>query len=115
MQRGAYMKFYNCRNKNGFDIDGSMDQFERKFDEGFCNWEMVSGKSGTYLRTIDLRHDLEKWFGPESFMRSWYYDNSLPIDFDDFGAPVYPNDFALCSATLDNQVNLTLKITPWPN
>ena len=71
MQRGAYMKFYNCRNKNGFDIDGSMDQFERKFDQGFCNWEMVSGKSGTYLRTIDLRHDLEKWFGPESFMRSY--------------------------------------------
>ena len=89
----------------GFDINGKMDQFEDQFDEGYCNWEMVTGKSGTYLRTIDLKHDLENWFGPESFMRSWYYDNSKPIDVDDFGSPIYPNGFALCSATLDNQVN----------
>ena len=45
------------------------------------------------------------WFGPDSFMRSWYYDNSKPTDVDDFGSPIYSNGFALCSATLDNQVN----------
>ena len=99
------MKFFNCRNKMGFDVNGKMDEFEDQFDEGYCNWEMVTGKSGTYLRTIDLKHDLDDWFGPESFMRSWYYDNSKPIDVDDFGGPIYPNGFALCSATLDNQVN----------
>ena len=98
------MKYYNCQNKQGFNIDGRMDIFEENFDESFCNWEMVSGKSGTYLRAINLDHDLEDWFGPDLFMRSWYYDNSFAYDVDDFGAPIYPNGFALCSSTLNNQV-----------
>ena len=38
---------------------------EQNFNETFSPWEMVTGPSGTFLRTINLGYDLENWFGPE--------------------------------------------------
>lgn len=102
-QRGTNLTFSNAWNQ-GFAVDGNMSPMEANFNETFSPWEMVQGPSGTYLRIIDLDYDLENWFGVDSFMRSWYYDNSKPIGSGDFGAPQHPNGWSLCSATLDGQV-----------
>lgn len=82
---------------------------ENNFDQRYCPWEMVTGASGTFLRVIDVVHDLGDWFGYEDinandFMRSWYYDNAIPSSLGDSGAPEHPNKWSLCSATVDNQV-----------
>lgn len=92
-------------------MDGKNDEAEENFDKKFCPWEMVSGPSGTYLRTIDVEHDLGAWFGqddiaPDQFMRSWFYDSAIPIGIGDEGAPEHPNKWSLCSARLDHQVKL---------
>ena len=102
------MKFYNSHNKNGFSIDGKMDSFEKNFNLDFSPWEMASSEfSGTFLRTLNIEHDFEKWFGPEAFMRSWYYDNSNPnLEKGSFGASKFPNGWSMCSSTLNNQVLL---------
>ena len=44
----------------GFDVNGIMDENENLFSSAFCDWEMVSGDYGTYLRSINLKHDFEK-------------------------------------------------------
>ena len=84
-----------------------MDEFETNFNDKFCHWEMVTGDSGTFFRSIDLVNDLEKWFGGEYdenlFMRSWYYDNGMPSAVGSKGAPEYPNRWSLCSALVDDQ------------
>ena len=85
-----------------------MDSTEINFKKDFCHWEMVTGATGTFLRSIDLENDLEKWFGGEEndenlFMSSWYYDNGVPSSIGSKGAPEYPNRWSLCSALVDDQ------------
>ena len=82
-QAGVPLTFHNCHNKKGFPVNGQMDESESAFNQELCHWEMVTGASGTFLRTIDLENDLEGWFGGTAdeeslFMRSWYYDNAHP-------------------------------------
>ena len=50
-------------------------------------------------------HPSLKWFGADSFMSSWYYDNAEPVGTGSFGAAEYPNGWFLCSSTLDKQVS----------
>ena len=86
-----------------------MSLHENQFDERFSEWEMVTGASGTFVRAIQLKHDLGAWYGTDEFMRSWYYDNDTPTErIGDHQAPEYPNGWSLCSATLDGQVRYAL-------
>ena len=102
------MKYYNCHNKNGFDIDGKMNSDEENFDNKFCTWEMVTGDSGTFLRVFDININWVIDIDPKTLLESWYYDNSSPskTKVGSGGAPLYPNGFSLCSALLDGQVNI---------
>ena len=92
----------------GLTIDGNIDPHET---DPFCYWDMVTGPSGTFLRTIDITHDLLDWahhpnLPIENFMMNWYYDNDTPLS-DDGGnedTPLYPNGWSLCSARINNQV-----------
>ena len=98
------MKYYNCHNKNGFDIDCHMNSDENNFNNQLCTWEMVTGDSGTFLRVFDLNI---KWLvdiNPSQLLQSWYYDNSSPSKSELGSAPLYPNGFSLCSTLLDGQV-----------
>ena len=103
------MKYYNCRNNGGFNVDGQMSTNENNFDNSLCTWEMVTGNSGTFLRIFDFNTDLV----PEDDFQSWYYDNSSPDTTSPppaaaafaLGAPWFPNaNFALCTGLLDQQV-----------
>ena len=100
------MKYYNCHNKNGFDIDGQMNADEDNFNNKFCTWEMVTGDSGTFLRVFDININWVIDIDPKTLLESWYYDNSNPskTKVGSGGAPLYPNGFSLCSALLDGQV-----------
>ena len=107
------MKYYNCRNSGGFDVDGQMSTNENNFDNRLCTWEMVTGNSGTFLRIFDFNFtDLD----PEDDFQSWYYDNSSPDTTNSapaaaLGAPWFPNaNFALCTGLLDQQVYLYMTI-----
>ena len=51
-QAGVPLTFHNCHNKNGFKVNGKMDALENELNKEFCHWEMVTGDSGTFLRTI---------------------------------------------------------------
>ena len=106
-QAGVPLTFHNCHNKKGFQVNGKMDASESEFNKEFCHWEMVTGASGTFLRTIDLKNDLENWFGGRTdenlFMRSWYYDNAIPHSMGNREAPEYSNGWSLCSALVDDQ------------
>ena len=50
LQEGSDLTFYNCRNKEGFSVNGQMEENEQNFDTGFCEWDMVTGPSGTFFR-----------------------------------------------------------------
>ena len=107
------MKYYNCRNNGGFNVDGQMSTNENNFDNRLCTWEMVTGNSGTFLRIFDFNFtDLD----PEDDFQSWYYDNSSPDTTNSapaaaLGAPWFPNaNFALCTGLLDQQVYLYITI-----
>ena len=80
----------------GFSIDGVMSEEENLFDTKFSHWDMVTGQTGSYLRTYAMTHNLTDWAGvpdlDETFiMRAWYYDNAVPVGEDeDTGAPEHP-------------------------
>ena len=100
------MKYYNCKNTNGFQVDGFMSEDELNFDNTFCTWEMVTGSSGTYLRVNNPIFDSPEIDLPiQDVIESWYYDNAIPIGEGDGGAPIFENGFAMCSARLDGQVS----------
>ena len=112
LQANVPMKYYNCRNNGGFNVDGQMSTNENNFDNRLCTWEMVTGNSGTFLRIFDFNFtDLD----PEDDFQSWYYDNSSPDTTNSapaaaLGAPWFPNaNFALCTGLLDQQVYLYSK------
>ena len=103
------MKFFNCNNREGFDIDGTMDINEINFDNNLCKWQMVSGPSGTLLQSFDFEQDFDTSLENGDIMKNWYFDMSTPLPgvAGHLKAPVYPyapNGFHLCSKLLDNQV-----------
>ena len=107
------MKFFNCNNRNGFDIDGTMDLNEANFNNDLCNWQMVSGPSGTLLQSFDFQQDFTDKTNGE-IMKNWYFDMATPGVPSDptFGAPVYttvpPVGFYLCSFLQNSQVRNVL-------
>ena len=112
------MKFFNCNNREGFDIDGTMDINEINFDNNLCKWQMVSGPSGTLLQSFDFEQDFDTSLENGDIMKNWYFDMSTPLPgvAGHLNAPVYPyapNGFHLCSKLLDNQVLSFTKLNNW--
>ena len=73
------MKFFNCNNREGFDIDGTMDINEINFDNNLCKWQMVSGPSGTFLQSFDFEQDFDTSLENGDIMKNWYFDMSTPL------------------------------------
>ena len=117
------MKYYNCKNREGFNIDGKMDDKELSFIDDFCPWSMVTGPSGTLLQSFDFEQNFAIGVDKGDVFKSWYYDNGKPLHVDGIplhvdGAPVFSdpayfsdkfqnatNGFHLCSALQDSQVS----------
>ena len=79
-----------------------MDSEEQQFDNGFCSWDMVTGKSGTYFRTWDPYFKLSGIDVPiEELVESWYYDDASPIGTGDKGAPMFQNGWTMCSGLVN--------------
>ena len=97
------MKYYNCKNTHGFDIDGKMDEQENGFDKGYCLWDMVTGSSGTYFRTWDPHFKLADLDIPiEEVIEPWYYDDDTPDHYNNrTGAPVFQNGWNMCSGLVN--------------
>jgi len=101
---GSQLKYYNSKNTQGFNIDGKMDSQEMEFDNGFAQWDMVTGNSGTYFRAWDTRFSLEGIDLPiEELVEMWYYDDDSPIGTGDRGAPEFQNGWSMCSALVNDQ------------
>ena len=103
LQAGSKLKYYNCKNTIGFEIDGKMDDQENEFDKGYCSWDMVTGSSGTYFRTWDPYFKLADLDIPiEEFVEPWYYDDDTPDHFNNkSGAPVLQNGWNMCSGLVN--------------
>ena len=95
------MKFFNCHNTEGFNIDGKLDV---NFANDFCPWQMASGSSGTLLQTLDVEQDIHPGEGPEAIFENWFYDNESPTLTHPDGFPIYPYDDSILSicSTLQN-------------
>ena len=114
-QEGTPLTYYNCKNTQGFTVDGFMSDEELAFDNTYCNWEMVTGASGTYLRVVDAEFESPDLpdVPIELIVESWYYDNIEPIgQGDKWGEPIFENGWHMCSARSDGQVRLSMKINP---
>ena len=110
------MKFYNCHNREGFNIDGKMDANEMNFSNEFCPWQMVSGPSGTFLQSLDFEQNFAEGQDKGDILKNWYYDNDTPFDLGHYESPLFMDPyfldkfengtfgFHMCSALLDNQV-----------
>merc|ERR1712156_1299504 len=101
---GSKLKYYNCKNTQGFEIDGKMDNQENEFDNGYCFWDMVTGSSGPYFRAWDTHFQLRgEDFAIEDLLETWYYDDDTPIWFGDKGAPLFQNGWSMCSGLVNDQ------------
>ena len=110
------MKFYNCHNREGFNIDGKMDANEMNFSNEFCPWQMVSGPSGTFLQSLDFEQNFAEGQDKGDILKNWYYDNDTPLGLGHYESPLFMDPyfldkfengtfgFHMCSALLDNQV-----------
>ena len=111
------MKFYNCHNQKGFDVDGKMDSDETNFSNKFCPWQMISGPSGTLLQSLDFEQNFADGMEKAEILKNWYYDSGTPMGLNGhYESPLYldpyfldkfpngTNGFHLCSALLDDQV-----------
>ena len=110
------MKFFNCKNRKGFDIDGKMDPNELNFNNEFCPWQMVTGPSGTFLKSFDFEQNFAPGVEKDKIFKNWYYDNGNPSTKSPDGVPVFIDPyfddkfqnasigFHMCSALQDNQV-----------
>ena len=110
------MKFYNCHNREGFNIDGKMDANEMNFSNEFCPWQMVSGPSGTFLQSLDFEQNFAEGKDKGDILKNWYYDNGTPFGLGHYESPLFLDPyfldkfengtfgFHMCSALLDNQV-----------
>lgn len=102
LQAGSKLKFYNCKNTVGFDIDGKMDNQENEFDNGYCSWDMVTGRSGTYFRAWDTHFKISGAdVAIEKFIEPWYYDDDTPTGTGDKGAPLFQNGWSMCSGLVN--------------
>ena len=111
------MKFYNCHNREGFNIDGKMDANEMNFSNEFCPWQMVSGPSGTFLQSLDFEQNFAEGQNKGDILKNWYYDNDTPLGLvGSYESPLFLDPyfldkfengtfgFHMCTALLDNQV-----------
>ncbi len=44
------MRYYNSENKEGFPIDGNMDEKEKSFNNAKDSWRLVTGEQGTQIQ-----------------------------------------------------------------
>lgn len=107
------MVYFNKWNINGFSVDGTMDAEEEMFNNKFSPWDVVTGPFGSFFRSTEIKHDLHKIYGPQfektdNVFQAWYYDNAVPEGPGDNGAPKHPNGWSMCSANLNNQVDLNI-------
>ena len=106
---GTALTYYNCANMRGLEVDGKPD---RVFNDTFCRYEMTTGDTGTYLRTVDVQHNyLDQFhrvnYAPEHFMKHWYYDN-VELKCENCGdedTPVLKNGWHLCSYLSNGQTS----------
>ena len=111
IQTGTPLTYYNCYHTEGLTIDGIDDG--DVMNQTMCHWEYTTGPSGTYIRLLDVEHNLhsDPSDDPDEFFRQWYYDNATPEcpACGDHGAPVYNTadrrDFHMCGATTSGQVH----------
>ena len=102
LQAGSQLKYYNSKNTQGFNIDGKMDSQEMEFDNGWSEWEMVTGNSGTYFRAWETSFSLLGIDLPiEELVEMWYYDDDSPTGTGDRGAPEFQNGWSMCSALVN--------------
>lgn len=99
---GVPLTYYNCHHPEGVSIDGKDDNLP--FDRTACHWEYVTGATGTYIRTIELEHDLhnDSSADADDFFRAWYFDSDTPDGTTgSYLTPHYdvgsPAGFSLCS------------------
>ena len=103
---------------DGFVIDGVEDS---GFVDDFCKWEMVTGATGTYLRSIEIHHDFYDWkhlvdYPLDEFLEHWYFDSD-DVQCDDCGdggsSVVGANETSinLCTSLLNDQVTLNICFT----
>ena len=75
-----------------------------------CHWEFVTGDTGTYLRALELKHNLENHpeYDADEFFEHWYYDNATPENATggSWGTPYYPNGWSMCAQRTTGQVSL---------
>lgn len=65
-QTGTPLTYYNCYHPEGITIDGVDDGDQD--NRTMCHWEFVTGQTGTYLRALDLEHDLRDEPGKHSYL-----------------------------------------------
>ena len=109
-EEGTPLTYYNCKNTNGFTVDGYMSEEELGFDNGLCEWEMATGEAGTYLRVIDAKFESTDLpdLPIDMIVDSWYYDDIEAVgEGDKWGEPIFDNGWHMCSARIDGQVKLS--------
>ena len=98
--------YYNCYNRGGILIDGIPE--DAPYHHGFCPWEFVTGRAGSFLRTYQWDTDVGELMGvPDDvvgdlLMETWFYDNRVPERVDGKTA-IHPNGFHQCSTRLTDQ------------
>ncbi len=110
LKTGIPRTYYNCYLPDGVQIDGVEDG--DLMNKTMCHWEMTTGEDGTYIRTLDVEHDLHDHpeYDPDTFFTHWYYDSSSPncTNCGDHNTPVYETptirDWHMCAATTSGQV-----------
>ncbi len=110
MQAGVPLTYYNCNNEDGITIDGVEDNHDATQDT-LCHWEFVTGDAGTYVRTLDVVHDLENHpeYDPDRWFHHWFYDNATPNNETggDDHSPLYelePAPWSVCGALTSGQL-----------
>ena len=109
---GTPLTYYNCYHNTfalGITIDGVDDGPQT--NDTFCHWEAVSGPVGTFIRTIDIDHNLfdHPEYDDDVFFEHFYFDNATPDDVNggSHGSPVYTykgKEFDLCGQITSKQV-----------
>jgi hypothetical protein len=109
MQAGIPLTYYNCNHEEGILVDGVVDN-DVPTEDRACYWEFVTGEAGTYVRTMDLIHDLQHHpeFDPDVWFNHWFYDSASPSDptGGDDNSPVYatePRAWHMCGTVTSGQ------------
>ena len=66
------LTYYNSHNFDGVSINGKDNNFNRNLQD----WEMVTGKTGSYIRSYHWDTDISH---PQNLFRNWFYDSLTPL------------------------------------